>query len=88
MNIQEAVSRALIEVILFLEFSDEDSVHPDTSVEQMEHIASTLQKMDEKGIKNFLEVCSLMANEYKDDEEKSEFLLLIGENLGISEVRL
>jgi len=85
MDVKETVSRALIETIMFLEFSDDEIINPDASVAQIEQIAASLQDMDDDGIKEFLKICSMMADEYKDDTEKSEFLTSIGENLGLIE---
>nr|WP_320015637.1 hypothetical protein [uncultured Desulfobacter sp.] len=83
MVVNEAVSRALIETIMFLEFSDDETINPDASVVQMEQISSILQDMDDNEIKKFIKICSMVANEYKDNPEKSKFISSIGENLGL-----
>lgn len=85
MEIKEAISRALIDTILFLEFSSDETINPDASVAQMEQISATLQDMDENGIKYFLKICSKIAIEYKDAPEKSKFIMSIGESFGLTE---
>jgi diadenosine tetraphosphate (Ap4A) HIT family hydrolase len=85
MNCNKAILRALIDTIMFLEFSDNENINPDAAVAQMEQIASFLQDMDKKEIEQFVETCSLVAQEYKDDAEKTNFILSICENFGLIE---
>ncbi len=81
MDLKEAISKALIETLLFFEFSDEDIIHPDISIAQIEQVAAILKEMDENGKMEFIKTCSEMAMEYSG--EKYNFIISIGENLGL-----
>jgi hypothetical protein len=83
MKLVDALSKALLETILFFEFSDDSIVNLDAAMSQMEQIASILQHMEEDAKEDFLEFCFSMAQEYKDMPDQFEFIMNIGETLGL-----
>ena len=62
------VLKALIEAILFFEFADEESIHPDAAVKAVEQVAAHLQQMDKDSkIQLASEICAL-ARDYPEYE--------------------
>ena len=47
-EINKYVARAIVEIAIFLEFSKEDVVAPDASIQALEQLAATLQMADLK----------------------------------------
>lgn len=82
MDLKNALSRALIEMIVFLEFSNKEIIDEDTAVKKMEQIASILIEMDEKDKTEFLQICNKVANEYTDGNI-SEFISNMGKHFGL-----
>lgn len=46
MNTTEHLTRTLMHVVMFLEFSSDDDVDPDLAIQQLEDITSSLQELD------------------------------------------
>lgn len=77
----EKLIRCLVETAIFLEFSDESVVDPDSSIEMLEVISSELQGLNSSDIKYFKEQIKEIANTYFD--EKKEFVIGLPKYLGI-----
>ena len=75
--------RCLVETAIFLEFSDESVVDPDSSVEMLEAISSELQGLNSNDIKYFKAQIKEIANNYFD--EKKEFVIGLPKYLGIGD---
>jgi hypothetical protein len=83
MDIVNGLAQALLETILFLEFADEDIIHLDSAVSQMELIGSILQDMEQNAKEEFLNISYSMAKNYHTFPAKAAFLSSVGEYLGL-----
>ncbi|WP_233237929.1 hypothetical protein [Bordetella sp. LUAb4] len=82
-EIDRQVVRALVEVTVFLEFSDEQAINPDAAVQVFEQLASTLQKMESKNKSSLRSQFQKIAMEYM--AAQAEFVQDLGEALGLIE---
>lgn len=73
--------KALVDLILFLEFSDDEVVDPDASIQAMEQLSATLLDMTDGEKDAFIDKVNSMVADY--DKEEAEFLSSIGEALGL-----
>ncbi|EJL04999.1 hypothetical protein PflQ2_0678 [Pseudomonas fluorescens Q2-87] len=80
-EINKCVARAIAEIAIFLEFSGEDVVAPDASVQALEQLAATLQMADLKTKNALCLQFSEIATEYSD--EQADFVESLGEALGL-----
>lgn len=82
-GINKCIARAIVEVAVFLEFSKEEAVNPDSAIQALEQLASTLQMAD---IKTKDALCLLfkeISSEYSG--EQAGFIESLGESLGLVE---
>jgi hypothetical protein len=82
-EINKHVAQAIVEVAVFLEFSGEDAINPDTAVQVLEQLASTLQMTDSGTKSSLCAQFKKIAMEYSD--EQAEFVEGLGEALGLIE---
>ena len=75
--------KCLVETAVFLEFSDETIVDPDSSIEMLEAISSELQGLSSDDIEYFNEQIREISNSYFD--EKKEFVMGLSKHLGITQ---
>lgn len=61
----EEIVRIVIDLIAFLALSDDDVVNPDSAIEQLEHVAATLQGLSAADRQEFL---SLLRTHARDAE--------------------
>lgn len=75
------IGKAIIDVALFLEFSDEDLVDPDAAVQAMERLGFELQLMSES---ERLELASCFHDVAEEYGEKEAFVRELAINLGLT----
>jgi len=84
MNQIDAIHRALIELICFLEFSDEEVVNPDLAVAQLEQTAAILQDATRDVLAAFASECEEYATHVGATEPgKADFVRSLPEALGL-----
>lgn len=82
----QAIARALIDLVCFLEFTDDEVINPDAAVSQMEHVAATIRNGGEPSIQAFCLACDAYANSIEHlMEERSEFIRSLPVALGLVE---
>jgi hypothetical protein len=77
---------ALVEALVFLELSDEETVDPDSAVQVMETIARCLQRMPGEQRAAFHHQLALIAGQEGRDElgkQRREYIKAIPEYLGL-----
>ena len=74
------IAKALIEISLFFEFSDDQIIDPDAAVAAMEQMASTLQRMDSKTKADLVMVMQSLGSDYP---ENSTFVSELPAALGL-----
>ena len=84
MNANECLSRALLHVAMFLEFSDDDVVDPDAAVAQMEQMAASLSSLGPPERTAFLAVCDKMVGEHATDPKRAKYLAAFGDTHGLT----
>jgi len=67
---KEPFMDAVVEMILFLEFSDPEIVDEDGAIEMMEQIAATLQKLGPAEKKQFLDYLKCRASRAESEKER------------------
>jgi hypothetical protein len=82
-EINKYVARAIVEIAIFLEFSKEDVVAPDASIQALEQLAATLQMADLKTKKALCLQFEEVSAEYSG--EQADFVESLGESLGLGE---
>jgi len=63
------IFKCLIDKVIFLEFSEENIVDPDSAAELLETIGAELQSMNEKNRQFFKEKIKVIAHDYSDDKK-------------------
>lgn len=76
-------TRAIINMAIFLEFSDDVTVNEDASIEALEQLALDLQSMTNIEKKEFRKSIFELSNEYAGD--RKEFVLSFPEAFGLLE---
>lgn len=79
----EKLIECLVKTTIFLEFSDENVVDPDSSIEMLEVISAELQGLNSSDIQYFEEKIKKIAASYSD--EKKEFIIGLPHYLGITD---
>lgn len=79
------LARAVVEAILFLEFSNDGVIEEDAAVQQLESIAGVLRGLDTHARNRFVSLCNEIAHDYDVASGKAEFVRSIPVNLGIVE---
>ncbi|EKT4485221.1 hypothetical protein QEM02_005409 [Pseudomonas putida] len=80
-EINKHIARAIVELAIFLEFSGDDVLNPDTAIQGLEQLASTLQMMDLKSKSSLCLQFKSIALDYSD--EQAEFVESLGDALGL-----
>jgi hypothetical protein len=75
--------KIILDIAIFLEFSNEDIINDDSAIQMMESIAYELQKMEESHKNDFIKKINELANEYKD--EQKVFVQTFAYNYGLIE---
>ncbi|WP_341793040.1 MULTISPECIES: hypothetical protein [unclassified Rickettsia] len=75
--------KIILDIAIFLEFSNEDIINDDSAIQMMESIAYELQKMEESHKNDFIKKINELANEYKD--EQKVFVQTFAYNCGLIE---
>jgi hypothetical protein len=79
--VDQNFARAIANVAIFLEFSNEDIINEDASVEAMEQLAADLQAMDGPVRAALSKALKEVAQSY--DSETSQFVAELPESFGI-----
>ncbi|HEX8281835.1 MAG TPA: hypothetical protein VF588_00535 [Pyrinomonadaceae bacterium] len=77
--------RAVLDAAAFLELADDETLDPDTAVEQMEQLAATLAELTPEERAELLSFAAESAAGARaaGDEERAEFLASFGESFGL-----
>lgn len=78
----EPLMEVIVQTVLFLELSDEQTVDEDAAVAMMEQIAATLQRLQPAEKERFLHYISRRAARATNDEEQ-QIVQSIASNLGL-----
>jgi hypothetical protein len=81
-EIDRNIVKAIVEVAVFLEFSDDDSINPDDAIQALEQLAATLQMASEEVRSSLCSSFRDISGEYKG--ERAEFVESLGEGLGLT----
>lgn len=78
--------RALLDAATFFELADDETLDPDSAVEQMEQMAVTLVGLSPDERAGLLRFAAEVAEEARraGDEERAEFLENFGESFGLA----
>lgn len=74
--------KCLVDQIIALEFSDDNSVHPDFAVKMMESTAQQLSEVGAKDMKELQKLLLELSVEYPDDKHRT-FVETLFENFGL-----
>ena len=72
----------VVQIVLFLELSDDRIVNQDTAVAMMEQIAATLHRLEPTAIERFVQYISSRAARAETDEERA-VIESMSSNLGL-----
>lgn len=72
---------SLVDLLLFLEFSDENIIDSDAAVQAMEQLSARLMEMQEADKVAFVSECKKLSAQFNG--EKADFIANIGEHLGL-----
>jgi hypothetical protein len=73
--------KALVDLIVFIEFSNEDDVNPDVAIQALEQLSVTLLDLSDAERKFLINRLKEISSNYRGD--KSEFVENLGEALGL-----
>jgi len=76
-----SIARAVANIAIFLEFSNDEILDADAAVGAMEQLAADLQSLDGHAQQQLSTAISSIASEYGAEEK--EFLVGLPENLGL-----
>ncbi|TBV08478.1 hypothetical protein [Phytopseudomonas dryadis] len=82
-EINKYVAQAIVELAVFLEFSEETAVNQDAAIQALEQLASTLQMADSKAKSSLCSQFENIAVGYSG--EQADFVEGLGEALGLIE---
>ena len=82
MRVTETLARIVLDLILFLELSDDSTVDPDTAVTQMESIAVNLQALAPSDRGRFVALAEQCADE-RESERERDFLRSLPAAMGL-----
>jgi hypothetical protein len=74
--------KAIVDVLIFFEFSDESAVDPDAATDAVEQMAAELQLMEGQSRSDFCSQLRYLSQGYPPD--KAEFIAGLGEALGLA----
>lgn len=80
-NSYVSLVRIIVNIAIFLEFTSEERLDPDTAVEMMEQISAELQLFGEDDKKKIIKLFNDISKEYEGKE--SEFVKELPNSLGI-----
>lgn len=72
--------KAIVDLAVFLEFSSEELLNADASIEAMEQLSSELGRMSEETKREFVEITLGLAPDYG---EKKDFVSDLAQSLGL-----
>ncbi|WP_205205200.1 hypothetical protein [Azonexus hydrophilus] len=76
------MAKAIVDMAIFLEFTDEELLDADTSIEAMEQLAMELQLMEGEGRSELSSQIRRVSAEY-EDVNKAQFVEKLPEFLGL-----
>ena len=83
MSVELLLARALIDAILFIEFSSEAVLDEDAGVRQLESLASILGDLDDISRERFVSLCQEVSRDYGESREKAAYVRNIPSSFGI-----
>lgn len=81
-SINQNLVKAVADIAIFLEFTNEKLLDPDTSVEALEQLAMELQLMDDEDRVNLAQQLRQISGTYAD-KHKAQFIENLPESLGL-----
>lgn len=79
--VDKQIAKAIVDMLVFLEFSSDDVVDADASIAMIEQIAAVLQEASDSVRADLAQCFNELSNEYGDH---SEFVASLPETLGLS----
>jgi hypothetical protein len=73
--------KAIADIAIFLEFSDEMQLDPDVSMQAMEQLAAELQLMGDDAKSKLSEQFEVLSQKYQG--EQKDFVATLGESFGL-----
>lgn len=80
-EINKHLAKAIIDIAIFLEFSDDSILDADAAIAVMEQLASELQIMDEDAKMKLIKQFQMLVAEYAGD--RAEFVRTLPDTLGL-----
>ena len=77
----EVIVQSLIDLIVFLEFSDDETVNSDAAVQVLESVSENLSHLTNSDVELFMQIARNYANDFSDPKIKafiSDSEMLIG----------
>lgn len=81
--VSESIAQALVELAVFLEFSSEDVVNPDSAVQALEQLSATLSGADAESKASLSTHFSRISQRYTGEE--AQFVRTLAEALGLDD---
>ena len=83
MSVNNAIHlvKSIVNMAIFLEFTDEGSLNPDVAIEMMESIAAELQLLSDDDKEYVINIFNEISKEYKGDKES--FIKSLPESFGL-----
>jgi len=78
----ESIVRVLIDLIVFLEFSDDSTVDPDAAVNMMETVSARLSELSSDETKSFIDIAHKYASEFRDSKVRG-FVKSLDQSMGL-----
>ena len=79
-NVEKLFAKAIIDLVIFIEFSSGDSIDEDHAVAALEQLASVLCEADNETTKKIISLFYELANDYG---ENKDFVKNLPETLGL-----
>lgn len=64
------IASIIAEYVVFLNFTDEDDLNPDTAVDMMESLSAHLELLDRDFLREFIDAFTVVAEEYSGDAQQ------------------
>ncbi|WP_126355996.1 hypothetical protein [Cedecea lapagei] len=80
-NSHTRLVKVIADIAIFLEFTDEERLDPDTAIEVMEQMSAELQLLDDNDRKDIINIFHNISKEYLGN--KSEYVKELPDSLGL-----
>lgn len=81
-EIYNCLLKSLVDLLIFLEFSNDDDLNPDVAIQVMEQLSARFLNLSETEKSQLLSEIVQLSTEFSG--EKADFIMDIGESLGLA----